>query len=116
MRSMSDGTHCAMPKISYIPAISFAAVLNEFVLANLVHQLNWRLPAESTEVKTNVAESTGTSSDELIKFIVCRTSLQAYSVTSIFSSLSLYIDTHVLELEAFVLQNTENHPNNIHVQ
>lgn len=42
------------------PAISFAAVLNEFVLANLVHQLNWRLPAESTEVKTNVAESTGT--------------------------------------------------------
>lgn len=42
------------------PAISFAAVLNEFVLANLVHQLNWRLPAESNEVKTNVAESIGT--------------------------------------------------------
>ncbi|CAN7021962.1 unnamed protein product [Brassica rapa subsp. trilocularis] len=41
-------------------AISFAAVLNDLVLANLVHQLNWRLPAESNEVKTNVAESIGT--------------------------------------------------------
>ncbi|KAH0933391.1 hypothetical protein HID58_010508 [Brassica napus] len=41
------------------PAISFAVVLNEVVLATLVHQFDWRLPVESTEDQTNVAESTG---------------------------------------------------------
>ncbi|XP_010431125.1 PREDICTED: cytochrome P450 71A24-like [Camelina sativa] len=41
------------------PAISFAVVLNEEVLANLVHQFDWRLPVESTEVRTGVVESTG---------------------------------------------------------
>ncbi|XP_019100222.1 PREDICTED: cytochrome P450 71A26-like isoform X2 [Camelina sativa] len=41
------------------PAISFAVVLNEEVLANLVNQFDWRLLVESTEVRTGVAESTG---------------------------------------------------------
>ncbi|KAG5404983.1 hypothetical protein IGI04_011102 [Brassica rapa subsp. trilocularis] len=41
------------------PAISFAVVLNEVVLATLVHQFDWRLPVELTEDQTNVAESTG---------------------------------------------------------
>ncbi|CAH2064886.1 unnamed protein product [Thlaspi arvense] len=41
------------------PAVSFAAVLNELILANLVHQFDWILPVESTEDKTGVAESTG---------------------------------------------------------
>ncbi|CAA7056480.1 unnamed protein product [Microthlaspi erraticum] len=41
------------------PAISFAAVLNELVLANLVHRFDWRLPVDSTEEQTGVAESTG---------------------------------------------------------
>ncbi|XP_019101880.1 PREDICTED: cytochrome P450 71A26-like [Camelina sativa] len=40
------------------PAISFAVVLNEEVVANLVHQFDWRLPVESTEVRTGVVEST----------------------------------------------------------
>ncbi|CAL9247191.1 unnamed protein product [Arabidopsis halleri] len=41
------------------PAISFAVALNEVVLANLVHRFDWRLPVESTEDQTDVAESTG---------------------------------------------------------
>ncbi|CAH2064882.1 unnamed protein product [Thlaspi arvense] len=41
------------------PAISFAAVLNELVLANLVHQFDWILPVKSAEDQTGVAESTG---------------------------------------------------------
>ncbi|XP_010426321.1 PREDICTED: cytochrome P450 71A22-like [Camelina sativa] len=41
------------------PAISFAVVLIEVVLANLVHQCDWRLPDEYTEDQTSVAESTG---------------------------------------------------------
>ncbi|EOA23872.1 hypothetical protein CARUB_v10017089mg [Capsella rubella] len=41
------------------PAISFAVVLDEVVLANLVHQFDWRLPVESTEYHTDVAESIG---------------------------------------------------------
>ncbi|XP_010431121.1 PREDICTED: cytochrome P450 71A26-like [Camelina sativa] len=43
------------------PAISFAVVLNEIVLANLLHRFDWRLPAESIENQTGIAESTGTS-------------------------------------------------------
>ncbi|EOA25913.1 hypothetical protein CARUB_v10019302mg [Capsella rubella] len=43
------------------PAISFAVVLNEVVLANLVHRFDWRLPAESIGDQTGVAESTGAS-------------------------------------------------------
>ncbi|EOA25662.1 hypothetical protein CARUB_v10019013mg [Capsella rubella] len=41
------------------PAISFAVVLNEVVLASLVERFDWILPVESTEVQTGVAESTG---------------------------------------------------------
>ncbi|CAA7056478.1 unnamed protein product [Microthlaspi erraticum] len=41
------------------PAISFAVVLNEMVLANLVHQFDWRFPVKCTEDQTGVAESTG---------------------------------------------------------
>ncbi|EOA25647.1 hypothetical protein CARUB_v10018996mg [Capsella rubella] len=41
------------------PAISFAVVLIEVALANLVHQCDWRLPVECTEDHTSVAESTG---------------------------------------------------------
>ncbi|CAA0385015.1 unnamed protein product [Arabidopsis thaliana] len=41
------------------PAISFAVVLDEVVLANLVHGFDWKLPEESTEYQTDVAESTG---------------------------------------------------------
>ncbi|VVB04761.1 unnamed protein product [Arabis nemorensis] len=41
------------------PAISFVVVLNEVVLANLVHQFDWRIPVESIEDQTSVAESTG---------------------------------------------------------
>ncbi|XP_010412628.1 PREDICTED: cytochrome P450 71A26-like [Camelina sativa] len=43
------------------PAISFAVVLNEIVLANLVHRFDWRLPTESIENQTGIAESFGTS-------------------------------------------------------
>ncbi|KAL1222110.1 Cytochrome P450 71A26 [Cardamine amara subsp. amara] len=43
------------------PGISFAVVLNEVVLANLVNRFDWRLSVESTEEQTDVAESTGTS-------------------------------------------------------
>ncbi|CAH8267865.1 unnamed protein product [Arabidopsis lyrata] len=43
------------------PAVSFAVVLNEVVLANLVHGFNWKLPEESKEDKTDVAESSGFS-------------------------------------------------------
>ncbi|VVB04760.1 unnamed protein product [Arabis nemorensis] len=41
------------------PAISFAVVLNEMVLANLMHGFDWRLPVEATNDQTSVAESTG---------------------------------------------------------
>ncbi|ESQ45731.1 hypothetical protein EUTSA_v10010383mg [Eutrema salsugineum] len=41
------------------PAISFAMVLNEMVLATLVHRFDWRFPVECTEDQTGVAESTG---------------------------------------------------------
>ncbi|KAG7627744.1 Cytochrome P450 superfamily [Arabidopsis thaliana x Arabidopsis arenosa] len=41
------------------PAISFAVVLDEVVLANLVHQFDWTLQVESTEYQTDVTESTG---------------------------------------------------------
>ncbi|CAE6075484.1 unnamed protein product [Arabidopsis arenosa] len=40
------------------PAISFAVLLDEVVLANLMQQFDWRLPVESTEYQTDVAEST----------------------------------------------------------
>nr|QWK52361.1 cytochrome P450 71A26-2 [Isatis tinctoria] len=43
------------------PGISFAVVLNEVVLATLVHQFDWRFPVESTEDQTDVPESTGIS-------------------------------------------------------
>ncbi|CAA0385019.1 unnamed protein product [Arabidopsis thaliana] len=41
------------------PAISFAVILIEVTLANLVHRYDWRLPEEYIEDQTNVAESTG---------------------------------------------------------
>ncbi|CAH2064888.1 unnamed protein product [Thlaspi arvense] len=41
------------------PGISFAVVLNELVLANLMHGFDWRFPVKSTEDQTGVAESTG---------------------------------------------------------
>ncbi|KAL1222109.1 Cytochrome P450 71A25 [Cardamine amara subsp. amara] len=43
------------------PAVSFAVVLNEVVLANSVHGFDWKLPVESMEDKTDVVESTGFS-------------------------------------------------------
>ncbi|AEE78400.1 cytochrome P450-like protein [Arabidopsis thaliana] len=41
------------------PAISFAVVLIEVALANFVHRYDWKLPEDSKENQTNVAESTG---------------------------------------------------------
>ncbi|XP_019101881.1 PREDICTED: cytochrome P450 71A22-like [Camelina sativa] len=56
------------------PAISFAVVLIEVVLANLVHQFDWRLPVEYTEDQTSVAESTGMAIHRLFPLYVTASS------------------------------------------